>query len=101
MAADDAAVLEHFDVRDGVLVGHSMGGFVAIRAVLDHPELAQRLRGLVLFATLAGRILDGAPQNRLPILLLQSGVTATAGAYQDRWRAVRRLLCAASARHRR
>ena len=74
MAADDAAVLEHFDVRDGVLVGHSTGGFIAIRALLDHPELAGRLRGLVLCASWAGRILDGAPQNWLQIPLLQSGV---------------------------
>lgn len=74
MAADLAAVLQHFDVRDGVLVGHSMGGFVTIRAVLDHADLAQRLRGLVLFATWAGRILDGAPQNRLQIPLLQHGI---------------------------
>ena len=74
MAADLAAVLEHFDVRDGVLVGHSMGGFVTVRAVLDHPDLRERLRGLVLFATWAGRILDGAPQNRLQIPLLQLGI---------------------------
>ena len=74
MAADVAAVLEHFDVHDGVLVGHSMGGFVSIRAVLDHADLARRLRGLVLFATWAGRILDGAPQNRLQIPLLQLGI---------------------------
>ncbi|OBB90693.1 alpha/beta fold hydrolase [Mycobacterium sp. 852002-40037_SCH5390672] len=74
MAADLAAVLRHFDVDDGVLVGHSMGGFVTIRAVLDHAELAQRLRGLVLFATWAGRILDGAPQNRLQIPLLEHGI---------------------------
>jgi pimeloyl-ACP methyl ester carboxylesterase len=74
MAADIAAVLEHFDVRDGVLVGHSMGGFVTIRAMLDHAELAQRLRGLVLFATWAGRVLDGAPQNRLQIPLMERGV---------------------------
>lgn len=74
MGADYAAVLEHFDVRDGVLVGHSMGGFVAIRAVLDHPDLLGRLRGLVLVATWAGRILDGAPQNRLQIPLLERGV---------------------------
>jgi non-heme chloroperoxidase len=47
MAADDAAVLEHFDVHDGVLVGHSTGGFIAIRALVEHPELAGRLRGLV------------------------------------------------------
>ena len=54
MAADVAAVLRHFDIRDGVLVGHSMGGFVTIRAMIDHPDLGQRLRGLVLFATWAG-----------------------------------------------
>ena len=74
MAADDAAVLEHFDVRDGVLVGHSTGGFIAIRALLDHPALAGRLRGLVLCASWAGRILDGAPQNWLQIPLLQTGI---------------------------
>ena len=43
--------------------------------LLDHPELAQRLRGLVLIATLAGRIFDGAPQNRLPMLLWETSVT--------------------------
>jgi non-heme chloroperoxidase len=74
MAADDAAVLEHFDVHDGVLVGHSTGGFIAIRALVEHPELAGRLRGLVLCATWAGRILDGAPQNWLQIPLLQTGI---------------------------
>jgi non-heme chloroperoxidase len=79
MAADFAAVLEHFDVHDGVLVGHSMGGFVAIRALLDHPELARRLRGLVLFATLAGRWFDGAPQRRLNIPLLKTGVLQRLG----------------------
>ncbi|MGO9158125.1 alpha/beta fold hydrolase [Mycobacterium sp.] len=40
MATDVAAVLRHFDIRDGVLVGHSMGGFVTIRAMIDHPDLA-------------------------------------------------------------
>ncbi|MGP3949903.1 alpha/beta fold hydrolase [Streptomyces sp. 7N604] len=74
MAQDYVAVLEHFDVRGGVLVGHSMGGFLAIRALLDHPGAASRLRGLVLFATWAGRIYDGAPHNRLQIPLLKAGI---------------------------
>ncbi|ABL05491.1 conserved hypothetical membrane protein [Mycobacterium ulcerans Agy99] len=74
MADDLAAVLQHFDLRDGVLVGHSMGGFVSIRALLDHGALAQRLRAVVLFATWAGRVLDGAPQNRLQIPLLERGI---------------------------
>ena len=77
MAADYAAVLDHFDVRDGVLVGHSMGGFLAIRAVLDHREVVRRLRGLVLFATFAGDILNGAPLNRLQLPLLRSGILQT------------------------
>ena len=74
MAADYAALLEHFEVRDGVLVGHSMGGFVAIRAVLDDPSIAQRLHGMVLFATWGGRVFRGSPLNRLQILLLKTGV---------------------------
>ncbi|MFD8233003.1 alpha/beta fold hydrolase [Streptomyces sp. NPDC059696] len=74
MAQDYVAVLEHFDVRDAVLVGHSMGGFLALRAVLDHPAVARRLRGLVLFATWAGCIYDGAPHNRLQIPLLEMGI---------------------------
>ncbi|MEU0250465.1 alpha/beta fold hydrolase [Streptomyces sp. NPDC006235] len=74
MAQDYLALLEHFDVRDAVLVGHSMGGFLALRAVLDHPGVARRLRGLVLFATWAGRIYDGAPHNRLQIPLLEMGI---------------------------
>ncbi|MFD5744537.1 alpha/beta fold hydrolase [Streptomyces massasporeus] len=74
MAQDYAAVLEHFDVRDAVLVGHSMGGFLALRAVLDHPAVARRLRGLALFATWAGRSYDGAQHNRLQIPLLEMGI---------------------------
>ena len=46
MAGDYRAVLEHFDVRDAVLVGHSMGGFVSIVFLLEHPVVAaQRLKG--------------------------------------------------------
>lgn len=84
MAADYAAVMEHFDVRDGVLVGHSTGGFLAIRAVLDYPQLTQRLSGLVLFATMAGRIQDGAPLNRLQISPTGQRHPPVGGAHQDR-----------------
>lgn len=51
-----------------------MGGFVTIRALLERPDLVSRLRGVVLFATWAGRVLDGAPQNKLQIPLLEWGV---------------------------
>jgi non-heme chloroperoxidase len=74
MAGDYLAVLEHFEVTDGILVGHSMGGFLAIAAVLDVPGVAERLGGLVLISAFAGRVLDGAPQNRVQIPLLKKGV---------------------------
>lgn len=74
MSGDYLAVLEHFAVSDGILVGHSMGGFLALAAVLEQPGVAERLRGLVLFATFAGRVNEGAPQNRLQIPLMEHGV---------------------------
>ncbi len=74
MAGDAMGVLEHFDVADGILVGHSMGGFLALRCLLDHPECQQRLQGLVLVASFAGRVTQGAPQNRLQIPLIVSGI---------------------------
>jgi pimeloyl-ACP methyl ester carboxylesterase len=43
MAADDAAVLEHFDVHDGVLVGHSTGD-VRIAQNRGPPALDVRMR---------------------------------------------------------
>ena len=80
MAGDYLAVLEHSDANDAVLVGHSMGGFLAIAAVLEVPGVAERLSGLVLFATFAGDVLRGAPQNRAQIPLLRSGLLQRAAA---------------------
>ncbi len=74
MAGDYLAVLEQFDLYDAILVGHSMGGFLAIAAVLDVPGVAERLSGLVLFAAFAGAVLDGAPQNRVQIPLIEHGI---------------------------
>ncbi len=53
-AADVAAFLDAKGVSRAIVVGHSMGGMVAQRFAIDHPE---RTRGLVLlgtFATLKG-----------------------------------------------
>ena len=72
MAADLAAVLEATGSTDAVMVGHSMGGFLALDAVLEVPEVAERLAGLVLVASFAGDILDGAPQNRAEAPILRS-----------------------------
>lgn len=73
IAGDYQAILEHYQVRDGILVGHSTGGYLAIATLLTHPATAARLRGLVLFASLAGDAVKDAPQNKAQIPLIQSG----------------------------
>ena len=49
LAADLALVLEALDVRDGVLAGHSLGGYVSLALAGQQPDLARRrLEALVL-----------------------------------------------------
>ena len=74
MAANYKQVLEEYEVTDGVLVGHSMGGFLALATLLNFPKVADRLKGLVLFASTAGDVNKGAPQNKVQIPLLKSGL---------------------------
>ena len=75
MASDFVAVAKHFEVNNGILVAHSMSGFLSIKALLKHPELAQtHLDGLVLISSVAGEGLRGAPQNRLQVPLLKWGI---------------------------
>ncbi len=74
MASNYARVLEAFDVTEGVLVGHSMGGFLSLVALLNFPEVSGRLKGLVLFASTAGDASRGAPQNKVQLPLLKSGL---------------------------
>jgi lipase len=44
-ARDVVRVLDHLGLQSAVIVGHSMGGFVALETALSHPE---RVRALVL-----------------------------------------------------
>lgn len=75
MAGDYVAVLERHDVHDGVMVGHSMGGFVLINALIDHAEtMSKHLKGAVLMATFAGDVNRKNPQNKLQIPLIRSGI---------------------------
>lgn len=54
LADDVAAVLEALDLRDAVLVGHSMGGMTVMRFCGDHPDvLDERVAGVALVATAA------------------------------------------------
>jgi len=48
MASDVVAVLDECEVERAILLGHSMGGVVAMTTALRHPE---RIAGLVLLAT--------------------------------------------------
>lgn len=51
-ARDLAEVIEALDLRDTIVVGHSMGGMVLMRFVIDHaPVLDGRVAGLVFLAT--------------------------------------------------
>ena len=85
MASDYRAVLEHYDAKDAVLAGHSMGGYLAQRYVLNHPDEAKkRLRHVLLLATTAGRVFEGSLQNRLQIPLIRSGALS----WLMRWRGV-------------
>ena len=74
MAADYGAVAELYDLRDAVLVGHSMGGFLALAFLLDgHPDLTNRIGSLMLLSTFAGDVSNSAPQNKLQIPMIKSG----------------------------
>lgn len=65
LAADVATVLEQLDLRDVLLVGHSMGGVAVEAFALEHPDIAHaRVRGLVLLSTLARAPLMGTAMMR-------------------------------------
>lgn len=54
LGADVCTALEVLDLRDVILVGHSMGGLAAQSFVLADPDVArERVRGLVLLSTFA------------------------------------------------
>jgi pimeloyl-ACP methyl ester carboxylesterase len=75
---DYRAVLDHYQVEQGILVGHSMGAFIAIVFCLNHPEVAfKRLRRLVFLGGTAGAVAQGSLPNRLQIPILKTGILKT------------------------
>ncbi len=61
MASDAAQVLSHLDLRDAIVVGHSMGGMVAQQMCLDFRDLArERVAGTILLST-AAAVTQGIP----------------------------------------
>lgn len=83
MASDYKAILEAFDVQNGVLGGHSMGGFLAQKFLLSWPEVAKaRLKGCLLIATFAGDVNRDNFQNRFQVPLVKSGILVTLSQYK-------------------
>lgn len=74
MASDYGAVLDEYELEDAVLVGHSMGGFLAIAFLLGYDEAKSRVGRLLLMATFAGDVARKNPQNRVQIPLIKSGI---------------------------
>lgn len=63
LARDVRTVLEGLDLRNAVLVGHSMGGVAVQVFCLRFPEVAaERVAGIVLLSTLAKTHLSGSPR---------------------------------------
>jgi 3-oxoadipate enol-lactonase len=63
LADDFRAVVEGLDLRDAVLVGHSMGGIAAQLFCLRHPHIvAERVAGIVLLSTLSRTAVSGNPR---------------------------------------
>jgi pimeloyl-ACP methyl ester carboxylesterase len=72
---DLATVLEVLDLRDAVVVGHSMGGAVALGFAIDHPDVvADRVAALVLINSSARGPAD-RPLLRAKAAALDWGVT--------------------------
>lgn len=79
LATDVATLLEALDLRDAVLVGHSMGGMTLMRFCGDHVDvLDERVAGIALVATAAygtvPPLLTGASRR-----LLDRGARQVAG----------------------
>lgn len=71
MADDTAALLNHLHITEATILGHSMGGFIAIAMALRHPHLVGKLileatasqvsmRNKLMFTTLADFLEEGA-----------------------------------------
>jgi non-heme chloroperoxidase len=74
MAGDYRAVLEHFDVENGILVGHSMGAYLAAMFCVEHPDvMRERLGGLVLLGGHGGDVARGNPVTKIQVQILERG----------------------------
>jgi len=85
MAADAWAILDAEGIDRAHLVGHSMGGLIALAAALDAPA---RVRSLALLCTFA----DGAGPTRPTLRMIALGIPTRIGTRRMRRRAMQRML---------
>jgi len=75
MAGDYKAILQFFDIKDGVLVGHSMGAFLGVVLAETYPSVVEtRLKAMMLVSGHAGVAAKGSVQNQLQIPLIRAGL---------------------------
>ena len=76
-AADVLALMAHLEIKDAVIAGSSLGGYVSFALVRRAP---QRVSGLALIGTRAGADSDEAKANRQRLLdvLARDGVAGVA-----------------------
>jgi len=80
MAEDALAVLDHLGVQNAHVVGHSLGGCIALALALAAPE---RVRSLALLCTSA----DGAGLTKMDAAVLWRGLRMQLGTLRSRRRA--------------
>jgi pimeloyl-ACP methyl ester carboxylesterase len=77
LAADVAALLDHLDAEPAHIIGHSIGGRIALELALTHPR---RVRSLIMAASGSGAAIRAGedafpmPQHRLLVRLIERGL---------------------------
>lgn len=75
MASDYKNIIDHFKLENCIIVGHSMGGFLLMKFLLNNPEMQHKqIKSCVLIATFAGNVNKKSFQNRLQIPMIKSGI---------------------------
>jgi len=70
-----AAVLEHLDVHDAIVAGHSMGGMAAQAFAIAHPDvLDERVAAVALVSTASSDLGVAGPRGKLAPVVLGSSL---------------------------
>ena len=78
MASDTVQLLAQLDLRDAIVVGHSMGGMITQQMVLDFPDVARdRIAGTILLSTGAAPG-EGVPGFKMMNRFIKPGAVAAA-----------------------